>query len=69
MIDGRNFHDNPVSDQVQKYDELRKVTLGKGDDYTNGCLLDYDYFKKHYQLIPVDLSKQKELDANGFLTD
>ena len=42
MIDGLNFYDNPVSDQVQKYDEVRKVTLGKGDDYTTGCLLDYD---------------------------
>ena len=37
--------------------------LGKGDDYTTGCLLDYQYFKDHYQLIANDLSKQKELDA------
>ena len=27
-------------------------------------LLDYDYFKKNYQLIAVDLSKQRELDAD-----
>ena len=27
------------------------------------CLLDYQYFKDHYQLIVVDLTKQKELDA------
>ena len=27
-------------------------------------LLDYQYFKDHYQLITVDLSKQKELDAD-----
>ena len=37
---------------------------GKGDDYTTGSLLDYYYFLKHYQLIAVDLSKQKELDAD-----
>ena len=24
----------------------------------------YDYFKKHYKLVAVDLSKQKELDAD-----
>ena len=30
-----------------------------------GCLLDYQYFKDHYQLIAVDLSKQKELDADS----
>ena len=35
------------------------------DDYTTGCLLDYQYFKYHYQLIAVDLSKQKELDADS----
>ena len=27
-------------------------------------MLDYDYFKKHYKLVAVDLSKQKELDAD-----
>ena len=34
------------------------------DDYTTGCFLDYKYFKDHYQLNAVDLSRQKELDAN-----
>ena len=38
--------------------------MGKDDDYTTGCLLDYGYFKKHYQSIAVDFSKQKELDAD-----
>ena len=38
--------------------------IGKGEDYTTGSLLDYDYFKKHYKLVAVDLSKQKELDAD-----
>ena len=32
--------------------------------HATGCLLDYDYFKKNYQLIAVDLSKQTELDAD-----
>ena len=27
-------------------------------------MLDYQYFKDHYQLIAVDLSKQKKLDAD-----
>ena len=43
---------------------MMKLASGKGDDYTTGCLLDYQYFKDHYQLIAVDLSKQKELDAD-----
>ena len=61
LIDGRNFYDQAVSNQVRKYDEVRKTTTGKGDDYTTGCLLDYQYFKDHYQLTAVDLAKQKEL--------
>ena len=27
-------------------------------------MLDYNYFNKHYKLVAVDLSKQKELDAD-----
>ena len=64
LIDGRNFYDQPINGQIKKYDGISKVATGKGDDYTTGCLLDYQYFKDHYQLIPVDLSKQKELDAD-----
>ena len=64
LIDGRNFYDQPINDQINKYDEIRKIATGKGDDYTAGCLLDYQYFKDHYQLISVDLSKQRELDAD-----
>ena len=64
LIDARNFYDQPINDQIKKYDEIRKVATGKGDDCTTGCLLDYHYFKDHYQLIAVDLSKQKELDAD-----
>ena len=35
-----------------------------GDDYTTSCLLGYTYFKKYYQIIAIDLSKQQTLDAN-----
>ena len=38
--------------------------IGKGEDYTTGSLLDFDYFDKHHKLVAVDLSKQKELDAD-----
>ena len=64
IIDGRNFYDNPIESNIEKYRELKKVMIGKGEDYTTGSLLDYDYFKKHYKLVAVDLSKQKELDAD-----
>ena len=64
LIDARNYYDQSINDQIKKYDEIRKIATGKGDDYTTGCLLYYQYFKDHYQLIAVDLSKQKELDAH-----
>ena len=38
--------------------------IGKGEDYTTGSLLDYNFFKKHYKLVAVDLSKRKVLDAD-----
>ena len=64
IIDGRIFDDNPIESDNEKYRELKKVMIGKGEDYTTGSLLDYDYFIKHYKLIAVNLSKQKELDAD-----
>ena len=64
IIDGRNFYDNPVESDIEKYRELKKVMIGKGEDYTTGSLLDYNYFKKHCKLVAVDLPKQKELDAD-----
>ena len=64
IIDGRNFYDNPIESDIENYRELKKVMIGKGEDYTTGSLLDFNYFDKHYKLVAVDLSKQKELDAD-----
>ena len=41
------------------------LTTGKCEVYTIGCLLDYEYIKNYYRLIAVDLSRQKELDADS----
>ena len=65
LIDGRNFYDQPINDMVKQYDKIRKTATGQGDDYITGYLLGYQYFKHHYNLITVDLSKQKELDADS----
>ena len=64
MIDGKNFFDQPVKNDKVTYENIRKITIGQGDDYTTGCLLDYTYFKKYYKMIAIDLSKQKALDAD-----
>ena len=65
LIDGRNVYDQPINDLIKHYDEVRKTVTGQGDDYTTRCLLNYQYFKGHYQLIEVDLSEQKELNADS----
>ena len=64
IIDGRNFYDNRIESDIEKYRELKKIVIGKGEEYTTGSLLDFNYFKKHYKLVAVDSSKQKQLDAD-----
>ena len=44
IIDGRNFYDNPIESDIEKYRKLKKVMIGKGEDYTTGSLLDCYYF-------------------------
>ena len=36
----------------------RKIPTGQGDDYTTGCLLDYNYFKDHFKMIAIDFIKK-----------
>ena len=64
MIDGKNFFDQPINSMNITYENIRKIVMGQGDDYTTGCLLDYSYFKENYKLIAIDLSKQQELDVD-----
>ena len=51
IIDVRNFYDNPIESDIDVKSKC-KVMIGKGEDYTTGSLLDYDYSA-------VDLAKQK----------
>ena len=43
MIDGQNFFDQPVRNDLITYN-IRKIATGQGDDYTTGCFLNYNYF-------------------------
>ena len=45
LIDGRNFYVQYIFDDFKKYKELRKVMTGRGEYYTTGSLLGYDYWK------------------------
>ena len=65
MINGENFFDQPIKDNKVTYENIRKVATGKRDDYTTGCLLGYTYFRDHYKMIAVDLSRQQALDPDS----
>ena len=42
MIDEKNLFDQPVNNNLRKYDNIPKIATGQGDDYTAGCLVDYN---------------------------
>ena len=65
LIDGRNFYNQTINDLIKQYDEIRKIATGQGDDFTTRCLLDFQNFKDHYNLIAIDRNKQKELDPDS----
>ena len=48
-----------LSSDIKRYEEIRKLTTGHHEDYTTGCLLDYDYIKNYFRLMATDLSRLK----------
>ena len=50
----------PVKNKGETCEKV--IEMGKNNDYTTSSLLDYEYFSKHYKLIPIDLNKQIELE-------
>ena len=65
MIDGKVFFDYSIKNDSIAYENIWNIATGQGDDYTTGCLLDYNYFKNYYKMRPIDLSKQQALDADA----
>ena len=64
IINGKNFYDQAIHSDIKWYEEIKKLTTWWGEDYTSAYLLDYDNINNHYRLLAVDLSRQKELDAD-----
>ena len=64
VINGWNFFDHPIKNNLMTYDNIWKIATGQGDDYTTDCLLDYPYFKNYYKMIAIDLRKQQALDTD-----
>ena len=62
IIDRLAFFDLPIKTEEEAYEKI--IDISKNNEYTTVHLLDYDYFKKYYKLIAIDLSKQQVLQEN-----
>ena len=62
IIDKLAFFDLPIKTEKEAYE--KSFDISRNNEYTTGNLLDYDYFKKYYKLIAIDVSKQQVLQEN-----
>ena len=53
IIDKLAFFDWPITNEEEAYEKI--IDISGNNEYTTGNLLDYDYFKKYYQLIVIDI--------------
>ena len=56
LIDGKPFFEIPVKNKEEAYEQI--IEMSKNNDFATDNLLDYEYFKDHYQSIAIDLSKK-----------
>ena len=62
IIDKLAFFDLTIKTEEESYEKI--IDVSRNNEYTTGNLLDYDYFKKYYKLIAIELSKQQVLQEN-----
>ena len=62
IIDKLAFLDLSIKNEEEAYEKI--IDSSKISKYTAGNLLDYDYCKKHYKLVAIDLSKQQLSQEN-----
>ena len=62
IIDKLAFFDLPIKTEEEGYE--KSIDISRNNEFTTGNLLDYDYFKKYYKLIAIDLKKQQVLQEN-----
>ena len=64
MIGGKNFFRSASKNDLETYENIRKIATGHEEDYTTRCLLGYNCFKDYYKMIAIGLSKQQALEAD-----
>ena len=57
IIDKLALFDLPMKTEEEAYEKI--IDISGNNEFTTSNLLDHDYFKKHYKLIAIDLSKQQ----------
>ena len=62
IIDKLAFFDLHIKTEEEAYEKI--IDISRNNEFTTGNSLDYDYFKKHYKLIAIDLSKQQVLQES-----
>ena len=62
IINKLAFFDLPIKTE-EEADE-KNINISRNNEFTTRNILDYDYFKKYYKLIAIDLSKQEVLQEN-----
>ena len=62
IINKLAFFDLLIKTEEETYEKI--IDISRNNEYTTGNLLDYDYFRKYYKLIAIDLSKQQVLQEN-----
>ena len=62
IIDKLAFFDLPIKTEEEAYEKF--IDISRNNEFMTGNLFDYDYFKKHYKLTAIDLSKQQVLQEN-----
>ena len=65
IIDKSAFFDLPTKTEEEAYEKI--IDISSNNEYTTGNLFTlnlFDYFKKYYKLIAIDLSKQQVLQEN-----
>ena len=58
---GENFFDQRVKNNLTTNDNIRIITIGHGDDYSNGCILDDNYFNNYYKIVTIDLNNKYKM--------
>ena len=59
LIDEKSFFDLSIKNEEEAYEKI--IEMSNNNDYTTGNLLDFAYYKEHYKLIAIDLSKQTKI--------